>query len=45
MQHIEDNIEIASIAITGNDRMTAVSTIQETMEIIHEIEDVLSGRS
>lgn len=38
-------MEIASLALSENDRVTATSSIQEMTECIYSIEDVLSGRA
>jgi hypothetical protein len=38
-------MEIASLALSENDRATATSSIQEMAECIYSIEDVLSGRA
>jgi hypothetical protein len=38
-------MEIASFALSENDRVTATASIQEMTEGIYSIEDVLSGRA
>lgn len=45
ISRIEENMEIASLALSENDRVTATATIQEMTEAIYAIEDVLSGRA
>lgn len=42
---IEQNIEIAALALSENDRVTATASIQEMTEGIYAVEDVLSGRA
>ena len=45
MQSVEDNLRIAELAVTENDRVTATATIQNMTEALLDIEAILMGES